>query len=258
MVIKGKDMNLKRITSSLMGFPIVAIILIFGNNIIVDIAFSIVGIIAIKEYFNAFSKKSNPVRWVGYLACIFIAFIHIIPMKYVLLSIGLSTTIIITILILQVIITNMKTNINDVAVTCFGIFYIVGFMIFIPMLHGIEYGKFFIWYILLAAWGTDIFAYAIGRRIGKHKLNPISPKKSIEGSIGGIIGSLVLALIYTFILNKFTQLNIEYWYISIVAIILSILGQIGDFAASSIKRYVEIKDFSDLIPGHRRDVRQNR
>ena len=108
----------------------------------------------------------------------------------------------------------------------------------------------YIWYPLIAAWGTDIFAYVVGKKIGKHKFSKISPKKSIEGAIAGVIGSLLMALAYTYIANTFWGMNISYLYIIGMGIVLSLVGQIGDFSASSIKRYVDIKDYSNLIPGH--------
>ena len=107
-----------------------------------------------------------------------------------------------------------------------------------------------IWYAIFAAWGTDTCAYCIGIPFGKHKLCPISPKKSVEGAIGGVLGAVAIVLIYTVIMNNLYNLGYSYLYISFVTIILSIIGQIGDFAASSIKRYVDVKDYSNLIPGH--------
>ena len=107
-----------------------------------------------------------------------------------------------------------------------------------------------IWLAIFAAWGTDTFAYLVGMRFGKHKLSKISPKKSIEGAIGGIVGAVVLVLLYTVIMNNSYDLGYSYIYVTISTIILSIIGQIGDFAASSIKRYVDVKDYSNLIPGH--------
>ena len=111
-------------------------------------------------------------------------------------------------------------------------------------------GNLLIWYVLFAAWGTDIFAFFVGKLIGKHKFSKVSPKKSIEGCIGGIIGAVVLILIYTYVINTFWNMNYSYLIMTIVAIGLSIIGQLGDFAASSIKRHVDIKDYSNLIPGH--------
>lgn len=95
-----------------------------------------------------------------------------------------------------------------------------------------------------------MFAYLIGKKFGKHKFSEISPKKSIEGCIAGGIGAILASLLYTVICNTYLGMNFNYLYIIIVSIALSIVGQIGDFAASSIKRYTGIKDFSNLIPGH--------
>ena len=117
-------------------------------------------------------------------------------------------------------------------------------------MYGIENGKYLIWFILIAAWGTDTCAYFVGCKFGRHKFSKISPKKSIEGCIGGTLGSVIIALIYTLAINKFAGLDISYIYIALIGFILSILSQIGDLSASSIKRTVGIKDFGNLIPGH--------
>ena len=78
----------------------------------------------------------------------------------------------------------------------------------------------------------------------------MSPNKSIEGCIGGIIGAVAISLLFTYAFNTLFEMNFSYLVIIGISICLSIVGQIGDFAASSIKRYVGIKDFSNLIPGH--------
>ena len=86
--------------------------------------------------------------------------------------------------------------------------------------------------------------------MGKHKFSKVSPKKSIEGCIGGTIGAILIMLIYTYIINKYLGMNYSYLFIAGIGFILSLVGQIGDFSASSIKRFVDIKDYSNLIPGH--------
>ena len=243
-------MNIKRVASGLIGFPIVACILIFGNKYLIDIMFAVIAILGFHEYNNALKTKANLVTWVGYIASALIAFIHIIPTQYLVNIIGVLIPTTILILFLQIIITDMKTNIVDIALTFFGICYITIFLLFIPVLMGGENGKLFIWYVMFAAWGTDTFAYIVGKRFGKHKFSKISPKKSIEGCIGGTVGSLIFIVAYTIILNTYFGMSINYIAIVPIAILLSIIGQIGDFAASTIKRYVGIKDFSNLIPGH--------
>lgn len=243
-------MDVKRITSSLLGFPLVLAIFLIGNKVVVDIALAIIALLAMSEYFNAVSKASNPVRWVGYLSCFSIAFIHIVPQEALRMVVTLSVPTILIILFAHVIATEMKISFKDIAYTFIGVFYVVFFIMFIAFINGMPNGKILIWYAIMAAWGTDIFAYTVGKYLGKHKFSKVSPKKSIEGCIGGVIGAVILMLIYTYVANSYWGMNYSYLWITGIGIILSLVGQIGDFAASSIKREVEIKDFSNLIPGH--------
>ncbi len=239
-------MDIKRFISGILGFPLVAVLFIFGNNYVVDITCAVIAIMGLYEFYNAFKDKAKPIAEVGYFSALFIAGLHIINYHWWLLYLP----ILILLAFLKVILTKMKFNINDLAITILGIVYIVGSIAFIPLIHGLEHGKILVWYIFLAAWGTDIFAYLIGVKFGKHKFSKISPKKSIEGCIGGIIGAIIFMLVYTICVNNLFNLGISYIYIAIIAIVLSVIGQIGDFAASTIKRYAGIKDFSNLIPGH--------
>ena len=156
----------------------------------------------------------------------------------------------IVLLFINVIATSMKIEPKDIFATFFGICYVIGFLVFLPLLYSMPNGKCLIWYILIAAWGTDTFAYAVGMRFGKHKLTKISPKKSVEGSLGGTIGAIVLALIYTALVQRYVDLNLSYVFVAIATLVLSILSQLGDLSASSIKRKMEIKDYGNLIPGH--------
>ena len=243
-------MDIKRITSGLLGFPLVLIILLIGNRYIVDIALAIIALLAMNEYFNAVQKVSNPVRWVGYLSCFSIALIHLVPAEALTMVVTLSVPTILLILFAQVIATEMRTTFKDIAYTFLGIFYVVFFMIFVALIDGMQNGKILIWYAIIAAWGTDIFAYFIGKHFGKHKFSKVSPKKSIEGCIAGTVGAILLMLLYTYVANTFWGMNYSYGFIAMISVILSLIGQIGDFAASSIKRYVDIKDYSNLIPGH--------
>ena len=243
-------MDFKRLSSALLGLPMVIVVLLFGNKYVIDAALSIVAIISLHEYFNAFKEKHKPIKWIGYLLAFLICFIHLISPEQLFMYIGLSIPFIVVILFIELIFKNLKINIVDIAITLFGIFYIVLFTMFIPLLAGAQDGKMLVWYVLINAWGTDIFAYAVGRRIGKHKFSKISPNKSIEGCIAGTIGAIILTIIYTIILNTRLNFSINYFIVSIMALILSLIGQVGDFAASSIKRYNGVKDFSNLIPGH--------
>lgn len=156
----------------------------------------------------------------------------------------------VAVLFLQSIISNLKINTKDIAITFFGIAYVVGFAVFIPLIYSMENGKIIIWYLFGISWGTDTFAFLIGKNFGNHKFTPISPKKSIEGCIGGIIGATLVTVVYTYFMNKFFAIGYSYLSIVLLSSVLSILSQIGDLAASTIKRYVNIKDYGNILPGH--------
>ena len=110
-------MDFKRLTSGLLGFPLVLIILLLGNKIVVDICLSIIALLAMDEYFNAVSKVSKPVRWLGYLSCFSIAVIHIVPPEALRMVVTLAVPSILIILFAQVIATDMKTSFKDIAYT---------------------------------------------------------------------------------------------------------------------------------------------
>ena len=105
--------------------------------------------------------------------------------------------------------------------------------------------------ILVSAWGSDVFAYFTGRFFGKHKLIPeVSPKKTIEGSIGGIVCATGLAVLYGFIVSRVTDLVPNYIILAICGFVLSAVSQVGDLIASLIKREHGVKDYGNIFPGH--------
>ncbi|WP_256050626.1 phosphatidate cytidylyltransferase, partial [Staphylococcus aureus] len=120
----------------------------------------------------------------------------------------------------------------------------VGFHYFISTrTEGIAY----IVFALVIVWSTDSGAYFVGRKLGKHKLWPeISPKKTIEGFVGGI----VIAVIATVIFQYFAQLDVNYGLLLLVAVVASMIGQLGDLVESAIKRQYGVKDSGNILPGH--------
>ena len=110
-----------RLRTGLLGLPVVALVFIFGNKYIVDIVCAIIAALSLHEYFNAMKAKSKPVIWIGYATAALIAFIHIIPFEHAITILSILVPVVVTILFMQVILTNMKTNILDIAVTFFGI-----------------------------------------------------------------------------------------------------------------------------------------
>ncbi|MCM1246374.1 MAG: phosphatidate cytidylyltransferase, partial [Roseburia sp.] len=117
----------------------------------------------------------------------------------------------------------------------------------------LSYGHWFVWLILIGASGSDTFAYLTGMLVGKHHFSELSPKKTIEGCLGGVAGAALLAVIYSFFIPEQAvaalQINIQLLFACIGAL-CSVVSQIGDLAASAVKRNYGIKDYSNLIPGH--------
>ncbi len=248
---KSKKELLTRVISSLVGFPLVLIIFIFANDTVFSIATTALSLICLYEYYNGFkiNKKADPSCWWGYLVTIILL---ILDLMGIVVGAYLYWIPIISIFVLtlELVLSQGKKTIIDISVTIFGIIYITVMFLFLKSIRGLNMGKIFIWYVMIPAWGSDIFAYLIGRKIGKHKFTKVSPNKTIEGSVAGIIGAVVIGIIYTLIINNVFSLHINYFLIAFYIGVLAIIGQIGDLAESSIKRYCDIKDFSELIPGH--------
>lgn len=114
----------------------------------------------------------------------------------------------------------------------------------------IEKGLFFFLLIFIFAWASDTFAYFTGVFLGKHKLCPVlSPKKTIEGAIGGIVGCVLCTALACYIYNQ-NGGSVSLFGFAAVSILFSVLGMVGDISASYIKRAAGIKDYGNLMPGH--------
>lgn len=140
----------------------------------------------------------------------------------------------------------------QVMTTFFCVLYAPVMFSFIYMTRWTRLGIYMVWMIFISSWISDTFAYLTGMLLGKHKLAPIlSPKKSIEGSIGGITGSaLVGALFGWFLYHNGIEDMRMIWSFAVIGGIGSMISQVGDLAASAIKRNHDIKDYGKLIPGH--------
>ncbi len=114
-------------------------------------------------------------------------------------------------------------------------------------------GVFLILLAMFCAWMTDTFAYFTGKFLGKHKLCPnVSPNKTIEGAVGGVIGNMIACTVMFIIFDKFffTVHTLALWQIIIISAVLSVVSMFGDLSASLIKRNHGIKDFGNIFPGH--------
>lgn len=246
-------MDIKRILTSVIGLPLVILLMVLGNVQVINLVIMIVAIICMNEYFSVVSKVCNPIKWIGYVSTVIIFLVSILQVENLMTLVLFGIPVMLLILFLHIILTDMKTTFKDIAYTFLGIAYITGFMMFLGLITTGNNGKFVLAYTFLVAWGTDVFAYLAGKNFGKHHFSKVSPKKTTEGCIIGTIGATVVGVIYALILNKIGIISVQtmsYIYIAILTLILSLISQVGDFAASSIKRFADCKDYGTMLPGH--------
>ena len=138
-----------------------------------------------------------------------------------------------------------KYHAEQVMAAFFGVVYVGVMLSYIYQTRMIRDGAFLVWLIFLCSWGCDTCAYCVGMLIGKHKMAPVlSPKKSVEGAVGGVVGAAALGAIYAAVTHGPI---VEY---AVICAVGALISMVGDLAASAIKRNRGIKDYGKLIPGH--------
>lgn len=159
---------------------------------------------------------------------------------------GMMAVILALILILFVyVFTYPKYDAHQIATAFLGIVYVAVMLSYIYLTRNLENGHFIVWLIFLCSWGCDTCAYCVGMLIGKHKMAPVlSPKKSVEGAVGGVIGAALLGVAYAAATKGPMA---EY---AVICAAGALISMVGDLAASAVKRNQGIKDYGKLIPGH--------
>ena len=145
-----------------------------------------------------------------------------------------------------------KFKADQVMPAFFGVVYVAVMLSFIYLTRNLPDGKFLVWLIFLCSRGCDTCAYCVGMLIGKHKMAPVlSPKKSVEGGIGGVAGAALLGALYALAIAGLNPAegHTPLMY-ALICAVGALISMVGDLAASAIKRNKEIKDYGTLIPGH--------
>ena len=234
---------------------IALIILILWINIpLVDTIFILlISLMGMYEYNKAFKSAGyNVVPIVGYISCFSILLMGLnIPTDITILISRIAIPSVLIVTFIYSILSKLKITIIDVAITILSIVYIPFLFSFLKLILMMEHGRLFIWFVIMGAFACDTFAFLIGCKFGKNKLCPeVSPKKTIEGSIAGILGVVITYIIIYVIARFCLNIYLNIWIIMLMALVSGIIGQFGDLAASSIKRFCKIKDFGLIMPGH--------
>lgn len=145
-----------------------------------------------------------------------------------------------------------KFNANEVMTTFFCMIYAPVLLSFIYLTRNLKFGIYVVWLIFISSWICDTCAYLVGMLFGRHKMAPrLSPKKSIEGAVGGVVGSAVVGALFGYYVQLYVLSSERLVMIfAIIGALGATISQVGDLAASAIKRNHDKKDYGKLIPGH--------
>ncbi len=236
-----------RILSGLIMVPLLAV-LYFGGEVL-RIACFIIGIAGLYEFMKGF--KSMDIKPSYPIGCVFALLLYGIDTLRIWSGVY-RPELYMCWLVLLVVCSCLylfkfdERKLEDGMATIIGVVYIVLFSYHVVLVDQTVH-SILVWTIVFSAFGTDIFAYFTGYALGKHKLCPkISPKKTIEGSIGGILGSMLLCGLF----GWFVAGGVYFLHTLAIGALGGVISQAGDLTASVFKRKMGIKDYGNLIPGH--------
>ena len=240
----------------------IACVAIFSGKEIFDVACSLLAAVAVYEVFEAFRAKGfKPTYFAGYSAC---ACLLLGSIEYwdrrvwkwlrdIIMFVDIRLVLYLSLLMMFcfLIFGNSRYTVADLSVTILGAFYICFLFWYLIMARNLRFGEYAVWFVLLGAVVTDTSAYFVGTKFGKHKLIPkISPNKSVEGAVAGLVGCVAAFMLYgALVFDRFAYQN-PLWQYAMMGVLCGAVAQVGDLAASCIKRYCGIKDFSQILPGH--------
>lgn len=230
-----------RVLSGLIMLPL--LIILFLGGYVLFAACLVIGIMGVREFYNGFRKLDvKPSLGIACAAAAALYAINLTGARYEWYMLWFFGVVLVSLLYLF----NIENRkLEDAMATITGIFYVVFFSFHVTLVEQTEYSSM-VWLIVITAFGTDVMAYFSGYLLGKHKLCPkISPKKTIEGSIGGILGSVILSGIFGYFVMPDLLVHCL-----IIGVLGGIVSQFGDLTASIFKRKMGIKDYGNLIPGH--------
>lgn len=224
---------------------IIALLTIMSGGYVLLLTLLCVSLIGMRELYNAMGVHKSGMdllELAGYLgAVLYYGTVFLGFEKYGMMAVILS----LVLLMFVYVFTYPKYQAEQVMSAFFGLVYVAVMLSFILLTRNLENGHLLVWLIFFCSWGCDTCAYCVGVLIGKHKMAPVlSPKKSIEGAVGGVAGAAGLGAVYAAIIYAPV---VEY---AVICAVGALISMVGDLAASAIKRNRGIKDYGKLIPGH--------
>ncbi|MBQ1548629.1 MAG: phosphatidate cytidylyltransferase [Lachnospiraceae bacterium] len=246
-----------RLISGVVLLALAIFLIVTGGNILI-LSTVFISIVGLFEFYRVFGLQKSLPAILGYIVTLlYYAKIHISELESIKPSFVIDTGMLFMVFFLLLlgvfVIRYPSYNINEIAVSFFGVIYVCVMLSYIYLTRmEIQNGKYIVWLIFLCSWGCDTCAYCVGVLFGKHKMSPVlSPKKSVEGAFGGVIGAMLLTFIYTSIFKANMDLDMKGVIIlSLISGVGALFSMVGDLAASAVKRNYGVKDYGKLIPGH--------
>ena len=241
-------MFMVRLRSSVIVMTLTILLVVLGGDVLFT-AMGIISLIGMTELYRIVKINKTLLGILGYLAGIsYYLILYFDLMEHAVMLFILFLLLLMMLYVLQF----PKYNTEQAAIAFLGLFYVSVMLSYIYQVRILEDGAWLVWLIFIGAWGSDTCAYLVGILIGKHKVTPkLSPKKSLEGCIGGVLGAALIGFLYaTAVRSYLTGIDHPQLLFAVIGAASSVLSQIGDLAASAIKRDHEIKDYGKLIPGH--------
>ncbi len=241
-----------RLLSGILLVIIALFTVITGGSILFAVLF-IISMIGLTELYRVFDIRDKAPGICGYLfAAAYYALIYMKPLLPVKTDWFMLLFMAFLISMMAVLVFSFpKYRTEQILAAFFGVFYVAVMLSYIYQTRILPGGVFTVWLVFICSWGCDTCAYCVGMLIGRHKMAPkLSPKKSVEGGIGGIAGAALLGVLYALAINKWGNAGADVVSYAIIGAAGGAISQVGDLAASAIKRNHNIKDYGKLIPGH--------
>ena len=249
-MVLSKFANKSFFTRLLSGIVLVALMLatiIPGGNILF-VANLLISVVGVYELYKVLGIEKNSLGITGYIAVLaYYAVLYFDKKEYMMILM----VVFLMCLLAQYVFMFPKYKTEQISNAIMSMLYAGVMLSYLYSVREGNNGAYTVWLIFLCSWGSDTCAYLVGVMFGKHKMAPVlSPKKSIEGGIGGVAGAALLGFIYATIFKDKITIDNANIIFPIVCAVGGIISQIGDLTASGIKRNHDIKDYSRLIPGH--------
>ncbi|MDR1439899.1 MAG: phosphatidate cytidylyltransferase [Clostridiales bacterium] len=269
-----------RIASGAGVLAVVCLVVFLGKEAF-DVACAVLSFVAINEFFSAFRHKGyKPLFFAGYVSCAclmvgsisgwnrvewswLLRFVGLVDIKALLYFALIA-------MFCLMIFRSSKYSVSDLSVTVLGSLYVCVLFWYLILVRNLSGGEYIVWFVLLGAAATDTCAYFVGTALGRHKLIPeISPKKTVEGAVGGVVACALVFVLLGLLMDgagavagagagaaqaaqarapsRVLAAALKY---AAQGTLSGVIAQIGDLAASCIKRFCGIKDFGRILPGH--------